>query len=126
VAWRDRREVAPVERNDDWSLEPLGERDDRCIGAPEREICILVDQLGHACEVLAARPFDVQIADAEQELTLCCSAHPTPDEVRRLGHYQRWDNQAQIGSRERSDRSEVILIVCVSSCVQRPSVNYGQ
>lgn len=94
----DRTEVAPVEGHDDRSAQSLGECDDRRIGATEGKVGVLLDELGHSHEVVSARPFDVELGDAPQELALRAGAQAPADEVGRLSDYERGDDQTQVGA----------------------------
>jgi hypothetical protein len=66
VPWPDRREVAVIEGGDRVGLESLRERDDRRIDDPEREILVLLRQLGDAGPVGVEDGFAEQLGGGER------------------------------------------------------------
>ena len=95
-------EVTPVERHDDRSVEPLRQCDHRRVGSAEREVRVLLDQLGDACEVLAVRSFDGKLGQAASERPLPRKRRDAADEVRRLRHHEGWYDQLQLRIRQRA------------------------
>jgi len=48
VTWSDHLEAFPIERDDEISVDPFGESDDRCVRAAELEIGVPLDRVGDA------------------------------------------------------------------------------
>jgi hypothetical protein len=63
VARADDGEVPAVECADVGLVEPLGQRDDRRVGAAERQIGVLLDELGGASQVLLRWNLDLEPGD---------------------------------------------------------------
>ena len=61
----------------DIRLEPLGEGDDRGVGAAEREVGVLLDELGDARPVLGRGCLDVERRESSQEVRLDAWAQPS-------------------------------------------------
>jgi hypothetical protein len=109
VTGPNRRKVAAVEGDDRHGPESLGERDNRRVGPAQWEVSVLVDELGDTCEVLTARPLDVELAYTLYELALCAGTQSLSDEVGCLGDDQRGHNQAQVRRASPRDRVSPIL-----------------
>ncbi|MCL4288054.1 MAG: hypothetical protein KJ006_10480 [Thermoleophilia bacterium] len=63
-------EVPLIEGHDDPGVEPLGERDHRCIGSAERQIRVTVDERGDALPVGRRRRLDLDLPDPPQKAGL--------------------------------------------------------
>jgi len=123
---RDGGEVAAVEGDDRVRFEALGERDHRYVGAVERQVGVLLDELRHPQEVLAAWRFDVELGDAAQERALRVRAEAFADEVARLDYHQSRHNQAQILAGERFQTDSMVAVIGIGDRIERPGVNDRQ
>jgi hypothetical protein len=126
MPWRDGREMATVECDDRARSEGLGECDHRGVCSPEREVGVLLRELGHSREVLAAWGLDVELCDTAQECALREGAEAPADEVRRLCNHQGRGDDTQILARERGQAGGVVALVGVGGGVKRPGVNDRQ
>jgi hypothetical protein len=93
VARSDGGEGPAIEGDDDRSLEPFRESDRRGVCPAEREVRVLLDELGHSDEVLRARALDVERAESAEETRLSDRAESAGDEVRRLRDDEGRDDQ---------------------------------
>lgn len=94
VPWLHGTEVATIERHDGRRADSLGERDHRRIGTPQREVRVLVDEIGDPLEVLWSRPVDVECGEAPEESNLGARPESSTYEIGRLGDDQRRHDEA--------------------------------
>jgi hypothetical protein len=70
----NRTEVPFVQRDDGFRIQPLGECDHRCIGAAQRKVAVLFDEVGDSRRIVR-RLFDAHSCEALQKLRLDIGPH---------------------------------------------------
>jgi hypothetical protein len=85
--------MATIEGNHQVSPQPLGEHDDRGIGAAKREVGILLDKFGDAGPFLSERRLNIKAAQPAQECGLDGGAKMAAREVCDFGNDQSWNHQ---------------------------------
>ena len=85
--------MAVVEGEDERGVEALGEGDDGGVDAAEREVGVLLDQLGYAGEILGRWRLDGKASEAPKEACLGPRAVPGAEQLRDLGDGESRDDQ---------------------------------
>lgn len=108
MARADGAEVAAIERDHQVGPEAFRERDDGSISAAQREVGVLLDEIGDAGPVLRTGGLDVEIPKAPQERGLNKRSKSTSEQVRHLGDNEGRHDQVQISALEDGYRSSVV------------------
>ena len=98
MPWANRGEAAPVEGDDNVCLQALGQRDDRGIGAAQREVCVLLHQVGDSEPVVRLWPFDLEVVHAPQESRLGSWTAAQIHKVRCLSNDHRRNDKSEVGA----------------------------
>ena len=119
----DRAEVAAVQGDDHIRIESFSKCNDRGIRSTQREVGVLLNQLGDALPIIGMRNFDVELTQAAQESSFSSRASPLLNEIRRLSNHHRRDNEPKIRPSEDGGAARVIAVVLVGGRYQSTGVN---
>ena len=126
VARADGAEVAGVQGNHQVCAEALGERDDGRIGPAEREVRVLLDEVGDARPIGWSRRLDVKLAKAPEERGLGSRSETTSEKERHLRDNEGRYDQVQVDTLQNAHRSPMEGLRSVRGGDQRSRVNDGQ
>ena len=126
VARAHRPEVALVEGDHQVGSESLGQGNDRRIGPADREIGVLLDEVGDPRPVSGGWRVHVEVTKAAQERSLGTRPKTTAEQVRRLRDNEGRDHEVQIGPFEDIRRPLVLRLRSVRGGDKWSRVNDGQ
>lgn len=121
----DDGEVPAIERGQSFHPETLARGDDRGLHDAERQVGVLIEQLGYPAPVLGLDRLDVQfpLAQRASERLLGGVANAIAEEVRHLGHDQRGHDERTRRLRQQGDAARMVPIARGRGSDERPRVD---
>ena len=121
----DDGEVPPIQRRDPGHPEPFGERDDRGIHRPERQVVIRGDEIGDPEPVGGPDRFRDEVAGGEvaEEAHPGARADPASDQERDLGDDQLRNQEWAGLVLEQTEAPLVVPVTSVDAREQRSAVD---
>lgn len=99
----DGGEMAHVQGNHHVGAQPFCECSHRGIGASEREITVLLHEVGDARPILEGRSFDIETGEAAEKRGLGARSQAATHQIGDLGDDERRDDKVEVRPLENSE-----------------------